>query len=938
MSAFTPQQSEAITASGNVLVVAGAGTGKTHTLISRCLRLVTEERVSIENVLMVTFTEAAAAEMRARLRSGLQTLHFENPEDEHLAEQLALLDTARISTLHGFCLQLLREHFHALGLDPQFSVLDEQQTRPLQREALDEILERHYLAPADTDPVQKLIRVLGRGSDEGIRKLVVKLHSFTQSLARPEAWMRQQELYFAKTQPDKWRNSFIEAVMTVRTEWLAEIRQHQGTAAVDISIEALEQMSKQPAFTEAADLVRLIHSADKDKKKNWPRGSIGKVRDLIKAFFEEVEFLAALTPVEKQDPLSDDWSWCREQMLALLSLVREFGVVFAGKKRELGGVDFSDMEQSSLRMLCGDDGAVTPVALEWQGRLAHVVVDEYQDINAAQDAILAALSRTGVDANRFLVGDAKQSIYRFRLANPGIFQAYHRAWSDGNAGRSLSLTQNFRSRAAILNFVNGLFGSLMREEVGGVNYESLQFGDESSRIAISTKPGDSKCVELHIIAKSDEEADEAEDEAEDSGTATPDLPGVEREARLVARRLRELKEGKHQVWDKNSNCFRDVKWNDMAVLLRSPNGRAEAFAMEFNRAGIPLSAARDGFFSSLEVSDLLNLLKLLDNPLQDVPLVAVLRSPLVGLTLEELARIRAGAGRELFWTSLLKWRDVMRDAWCVNEQLETRAIPHAPRTTHHALLAKIDTFVESIHRWRELVRQTSLSQTLETALVETHYESLLLAGEHGVERAANVRRLLDLARQFDPYQRQGLHRFLKFIRLQEDEEFDLQPAAAPTDDAVRLMSVHKSKGLEFPVVVLASLGTNFNEQDLRGAVLFNEQHGLCPRITPPGSEESYQGLTHWMARRTEKRELRGEELRLLYVATTRARDHLILVGTANSKAADVFWPVAMDLRIGTSEALSARSHLGWLLRWMPSVTSSENWKDDRTGENDLLRW
>jgi ATP-dependent helicase/nuclease subunit A len=344
-----------------------------------------------------------------------------------------------------------------------------------------------------------------------------------------------------------------------------------------------------------------------------------------------------LPDAQGSDPLAQDWEWVRQHMAALVSLTREFTARFAAAKRELAGVDFADLEQCALQLLRNP-----AMANEWRARLAQVFVDEYQDINAAQDAIITALSRTGAAANRFMVGDVKQSIYRFRLANPKIFGDYDKRWSRPDAdGRRLPLTENFRSREALLTFVNLFFSAVMRPAVGGVPYEALQFGAPGARGALTQKPGDPPCVELHLIAKADDEngADEPASESSEE-KVIPDLPAVQREARLLARRLRELKEKHHQIWDAERKAFRQVEWGDMAVLLRSPSGRAEAFAMEFSKAGVPLIAARDGFFASLEVSDLLNLLRLLDNPLQDVPLAAVLRSPLIRLTLDELAQVR----------------------------------------------------------------------------------------------------------------------------------------------------------------------------------------------------------------------------------------------------------------------------------------------------------
>ncbi len=956
MSNFTPQQSAAIHGTGNLLVVAGAGTGKTHTLIARCLRLILEERVSVESILMVTFTEAAAAEMRGRLRAELLKRQTAQPDDEWLAQQLALLDTAYICTLHSFCLQLAREHFHELGLDPQFSILDETQTRPLQRAALDDLFEQHYTSNAEISAaVRELIRSVGRGGDGVIRKLVLKLHAFSQSLPDPAAWLDEQARRFSETEPHVWRQDFARAVGQLRDEWGVRLCEVRGqTTALKLSSDALQALPVQPDFAAAAKAIHAIATAD--SAENWPRGTKGKFRDPLKSFFEEAAFLGSLAPTEGNDPLAQDWNWARASMLALLSLVRDFATDFAARKREFGGVDFTDLEQCALRLLRDET-----ITAEWRARLAHIFVDEYQDINAAQDAILTALSRSGDAGNRFLVGDVKQSIYRFRLANPHIFQSYEASWrtreipspglpatlspSDGERdgvrghlfppGLALSLTENFRSRQAILDFVNPLFAALLRPDIGGVGYEPLEFGAPQQRAALANQ---APRVELHLIAKSDpNESSDTTDEEAEVATAPTDLLAVEREARLIAHRFRALHDTQHQIWDKETNQLRPVKWSDMAVLLRSPSGRAEAFAKEFSRAGIPMNAARDGFFTSLEVSDLLNLLRLLDNPLQDIPLAAVLRSPLVGLTMDELVAVRLAERRDLLWPALNKFRHESERRLQAAERHRHEELPLEDAVPSE-LLAKVATFLDQFQRWRELARQTSLSQTLETALHDTQYEPLLLAGPRGAERLGNVRRLLDLARQFDPYQRQGLYRFLRFVRTQEDEELDLEPATAPSADAVRLLSVHRSKGLEFPVVALACLGTRFNEQDLGGAILLDEQLGLCPKITPPGADQSYPSLPHRLARLNERRELRGEELRLLYVAMTRARDTLLLVGTTSKLATEARWPSSPETTLETKAVLNARSHLEWLQLWLPLATSDADWSDDQHGANRLLTW
>lgn len=915
MNPLTPQQSAAVHATGNLLLVAGAGTGKTHTLTARCLRLILEDHVPVTSLLMVTFTEAAAAEMRSRLREAL--LHaaaasdLEPSQQEWIAEQLALLDTAFIGTLHSFCLQLAREHFHELSLDPQFIILDETQTRPLQRAALDDLLEHLYAGTDETSVAgRELIRTVGRGADSDIRKLILKLHAFTQSLPNPAAWLDTQSQRFATAEPTEWRQCFAVATAQLRDEWGDAVQAARGqTTALRLCSEALRALPGTPDYPAATTAIRAILAAD--IKENWPHGTKGRFRKPLEKFFEAAQFLGALLPDGKRDPIAEDWGWGRASMQALLALVRAFRTDYAARKREFGGVDFADLEQYALQLLRDDR-----IAGHWRERLNHVVVDEYQDINAAQDAILTALSRRDEPGNRFLVGDVKQSIYRFRLANPHIFQGYEAKWRQHRGGNALSLTENFRSREAILAFINPLFVALIRPEIGGVSYEPLVFGAPDQRAVLSHQ---GPRVEFHLVAAADESAaaTEADDDDDDAANPAPDMQSTEREARLIAHRLRQLRDTQHQVWDKNAKALRDVRWSDMAVLLRSPRGRAEAFAKEFNRLGIPLNAARDGFFSSLEVSDLLNLLRLLDNPLQDIPLAAVLRSPLVGLTMDELVAVRLADRGDLLWPAL------------------NRAA--RSQDTQSPLRAKAAAFLDQFHRWRELARQTSLSQTLETALHDTHYEPLLLAGPRGAERLANVRRLLDLARQFDPYQRQGLYRFLRFVRTQEDEELDLEPAAVPAADAVRLLSVHRSKGLEFPVVALACLGTRFNEQDQGSPVLLDEHLGLCPKITPPGAELSYASLPHRLARGNARRELRGEELRLLYVAMTRARDTLILVGTTRDSDHKARWPGTTETALATQAILKARSHLDWLRLWLPTATRDEEWAG-QGGGNRLLTW
>lgn len=925
MSNATPQQRAAIEAKGNVLLVAGAGTGKTTTLVSRCLRLILEENVAIDRILMVTFTEAAAAEMRHRIRAALQKKLAETPDNLRLAEQLALLDTSSISTLHAFCLRLVREHFHELQIDPQLTVLDEQQTRPLAEEVLEDLFQRAYTdTSARGEQVRELIERYGRGDDKSIRRLVWQLHVFMQSLAQPHAWLADTLSFYVGDQPDLWNSAFIQGAMDWATEWQDIVAETSRDAANLSAInEALGSFLASPSPERLSTALKAISIADED----WKHGT-KKFRKPLEPFFDDADFLRALLPVDGKSPIAEDWQQVRGMMRALLELTQEFTECYRTAKRDLGGVDFADLEQLSLQLLLDANGEPTATARSWQQRFDHIFVDECQDINAAQDAIIRSVSRSGTEANRFMVGDVKQSIYRFRLANPHIFQTYEQNWKTaGEHHQVLPLTENFRSREGVIDSVNAFFGFLMRPTLGGLRYDTeaaLQFGDRESRAAFS-RAGSEKTpttgiwpepgirTELHLIVN-DKDAEGDDDWA--------DLLSAEREARIVAQRLRELHAGKHQIWDKDAEEFRAVEWSDMAILMRSAAGKAEAYVRACHEAGVPLLAERAGFFTAIEVLDLVNLLSLLDNPLQDIPLLAVLRSPLVGLSLDELAFIRASRKQDCCWLALHQWH---------RENLGIEKVATTWRL--------IDDFFRRHTAWRALIRQTSLSVCLDRVLSETHYEAFLLTMDRGEERVANVKQLLDLARRYDPYQRQGLFRFLKFIEAQEEVEQDLEPASPRHPDAVQFMTIHKSKGLEFPVVVVADIDTRFNTRVKEDDILRDEQFGISPRVVLPESDQRYPTIAHWVVKRREQRETLNEEVRLRYVAMTRARDTLILTGTGSTKLLKERWgdPSGVSARV-EFEARRASSFYSWLILWLRETTTYEHWQGDYAGATDLIRW
>ena len=919
---LTHAQQRAVAARGNVLVVAGAGTGKTSTLVERCLACLLDEKppASLDEILMVTFTDAAAAEMRQRIRSHLEEKLAGYADHLRWQEQLALFETAHIGTLHSFCLQLLRQHFYELELDPQLAVLPEEEARLLAEETLDEILRRHYAGDTTFAPaVQQLIQSHGRGWDQPIRALVMRLHNYTQTLRDPEGWYSAQLAIFESVEPVQWQEWLIAGVNDWRNRWLPALAAIPGNAKAAEGAAVLESLPVSPSREECAAVLEQVRLLD----ANWPARQKTALRKPLEDFFDEAQFLGSLACRNRDaDPLAEDWGWIRGQMGALLNLAREFSTEFAKAKRELGMVDFHDLEQHALRLLWDRaTGQPTEVARQWREKLRFVFVDEYQDINDAQDAILKALSRDEPAANRFLVGDVKQSIYRFRLADPRIFLHYTETWR-GQAGTTVPLVDNFRSAEAILNFVNALFSGLMRREIGGVVYDEearLRFGDPEHRAALSVGEDKAPRVELQLRLR-DAESATATEGVSDSGLDVGNLEEAGKEARLVALRLRSLITETHFVWDQERQIMRPAEWRDIAVLLRSPAGKAEVFAREFARLGVPLVVARSGFYDSTEVADLLSLLQLLDNPLQDLPALAVLRSLLVGMSLAELAKIRLTLPRGHIWTALQRY--------------------HSTQIDHSGWL-KVERFFNNYTVWRRLARQVSLSRCLETVLEATHYADWLLTQSRGEQRHANVRRLVALAQQFDRFQRQGLYRFLRFVEAQQAAEIGPETATASGENAAALMSIHQSKGLEFPVVVVADLGKSFNLSDLRAEIILDEVYGLCPQIKPPQTGQRYPSLPYWLARQRQKQEFLGEELRLLYVAMTRARDLLILSGSFSGKKFATQSRTGGDLN--TAWLLAARNYLDWIIAWAGTTAAfGEGGPTEATpvsnGQSKWWRW
>lgn len=975
MSAPTPQQSLAIRSTGDVLVMAGAGAGKTSTLVSRILdrALDAQPRTPVDRMLVVTFNEAAAAEMRHRLALALEVRLRAEPEDAWIAEQRALLDTAYVSTLHAFCLRLVREHFHDLELDPQFTVQDEVQNRVQRTAVLRDLLRKHL---DQSTPQNAHIRTfLTRHARENIDALharILEVHDYARSLPEPQPWIDAQLAAYRSESPELWRIQAGPGIAQWASGWLDHVRRliaidpenppARGCAA---ALEALVRLSPHPGSvppdiaTLSSHLVRLVAAGDKSSlEKRKAAGWLKPLKKLLEEARVVHELLAPGTSESEPSALVQDWHACRHDVVALLELVREFDRAFTQARRAAAVVDFADLEQLALQLLW-DPVARQPTRLAhlWQGVFDFVCVDEYQDINGAQDRILQCVSREGDRANRFLVGDIKQSIYRFRRADPRIFQNYARLWRTGDHHTVAPLTENFRSHQAVLHFVNALFRLIMRPEVGGVAYDTeaeLQVGAPEARPYFREQAEGR--IELHLLltgltapdaetgttAATPAGADiSPTEDAPESGGETDDLDIEETQARLTARRLRDLHDAGCPIWDSTIRSTRPARWRDMVVLHPAPRSVSERWARAFAAEGVPLDARRGGFFEALEVSDLIHLVRLLDNPRQDLPLLAVLHSPLVGMTVEELAMIRITSPSLTLWPALVALAGVFQIDPKTIAATGSHPAPAPPadpelRSVLATARAKAGQFLEAHARWRRIATQGSLAACLETVLAETGYEAWILGQERADAKRANLHRLLALSRQFDDFQRHGLFRFIQFLEAQSDAADRMESAPAASGDSVRLLSMHQSKGLEFPVVVAAGLGRRFNDEDLKRDWLLDSDYGICPPVIPQDRPGRYHSLPRWLAGHRQRRDLIGEQIRLLYVACTRAAERLLLVGTTRESRLTTWAECQGTLTLRA--LLEAQSPLDWIGPLLPSLAGVENLDLRESGRSERLLW
>ena len=926
---WTPDQLAAIRhAGGGLLVSAAAGSGKTSVLAERCVHVVCDakETCAVHELLVVTFTEAAAAEMKDRIGRALSDRH-QLKQTDHTARQMSLIDRASISTLHGFCARLLRQHFHRLGLDPAFRILDRDEAALLKQEvARDLFADRYNAADAAGQQFRGLIDLYGDGNDERLIGQVIDVHNAMGSVADPAGWMADAQRRLAEVADGPLADSVLgkrylddlrRDLLAVQREceaagkfvknlggfdkYVAHLRTLYGQVKQLVDTLDAHGLDALAAAVERLTVAKMASVASIVPNKDVAYARVDKVNRLVKTgrwrgkklAFSEPQWRAGTRATQ---PHAD----------ALLSLVADYGDAYRVAKDSAGSLDFNDLERLTLDVLSDGGGRPSAVARSYHAQFRHVMVDEFQDINEVQDAILSRLSRECLDrpngSNLFCVGDVKQSIYRFRLADPAQFLARRKRYADDpERGRVIDLQQNFRSRAPLLEAVNSVFRTLMTEEAVDIEY------DESQRLVPgATFPAGGGTaftgspIELHLLPKV---VNTAAPEADEAGDAV-DLDRTQREAVLVGHRILEmlgrLDRPRMTVADRDGTT-RPASFKDCVVLLRSMKFKAETFAKQLRGMNIPVHAeSNTGYFDATEVNDVLSLLRVLDNGRQDVPLAAVLRSPLANLPEPEdaLARVR------------LAFPATGDAAVPFHVAVHRYAAEHQDE-----LAAKLTDVLAQLAGWRQTARDRPVAELLWAVYAQTGYLAFCGGLPRGEQRQANLLELHDRARQFGEFRRQGLGRFLAFLeKLRTESEIGQAAIASEAEDVVRIMSIHRSKGSEFPIVIVPDLGKGFNTTDLNGSILMDRQLGLGLRVVDEERQVRYPSLAWTVVQQSLKQQTLAEEMRVLYVALTRAKEHLILIGTAEDSAWNRWrqqW-AGHDGPLPTETVLEAKTPLDWV--------------------------
>ena len=965
---FTPEQQRVIELhNSNILVSAAAGSGKTAVLVERIIRMICdgEHPADIDRLLIVTFTNAAAAEMRERIAAGITARLEADPGNEHIQKQSALLHNAQITTIDSFSLFLIRNHFNEIGLDPDFRVADEGEIKLLQQEVLAQLLEDAYagqFVPEAPEQFHACVEYFCPGGRESVlEQHILNLSRYAGSFPWPAEWLEERKNDYAAGDMEALVHSDYGQYLTERVnrtvegclEKLREVKRlcelpdgpYMYGELTEAEIEQLERLTSCKDLEEQAAKIPAVIFARLPSKKD---DSVDPAkRELAKAIRNSVkDTLSDLSESYFKTPLElavEQGKACREPLRMLLDLVLEFDRRLLAAKQERHLIDFSDMEHYALQILLkrekveesdgtGTDRAKTKyrivpsdVAMEYRQYFQEILIDEYQDSNLVQEYLLSAISGEEEGRyNRFMVGDVKQSIYKFRLARPELFLEKYDTYQETGDLCRIDLAKNFRSRIQVVDAVNGVFSRIMSREIGGIAYD-----DKAALYPGAVYPAQEDPAygsELLLIRKPEkgerEESGIGEQHAEGAGVLV-DYDNVRQlEALAIAARIKQLK-GSLQVMEKSTGELRPVRYSDMVILLRTTSGWDEEFKKILEQQGIPVYiTSKTGYFGALEVQELLQFLRVLDNPRQDIPLFGVMQSVFGGFTQEEIAQIRSGGEghsrkRMTLYEAL---KEVAQSGRTVEEGEEISAGESAGEEAE--LSQKADTFLQRIGHYRDLTPFTSIRDLLQRILDDYDYLNYVTALPAGSKRRANVEMLLTKASAFEKTSYFGLFHFIRY--MEQLEKYDVDYGEADTldenADVVRIMSIHKSKGLEFPVVFVSGLSKRFNMQDANQSLIVDMDLGVAVDYVDSVRRIKNKTLRRTVLSAKMKEDNLAEELRVLYVALTRAREKLIL--TSVLEKAKEKWELSQmtgQEKLTYLDFCEAGSYMDFLLPILPKT-------------------
>lgn len=880
---WTKEQQDAIYKKGsNILVAAAAGSGKTAVLVERIIEKILKDKIDIDKLLVVTFTNAAASEMRERVLDAIYKKLDEEPENENLQRQLILLGKANICTIHSFCLDVIRNNFYEIDLPSNFRIATEEEVSLLKQEVLEDLFESLY--EEENENFSKLVDTYTsyRG-DEKLKEIILKIYNFIQSFPFPEEWLEeniakfeyQENTDFSKTDFGKIllgeiKEEIIDGINNIkvyRNKTEKHFELDKFTQVLNEDIEKLKAFEKavDSSWDEAYDYYSTFKFA------TWPRTKVDmelkdeakSVRDMVKG--NVLDMAKGILLYKSEEAFSDLFEM-HSILVMLKDVILNFSENYIAKKRERNIIDFNDIEHFALKILVkkDEDGnhVATETAKKYQEKFEEIAIDEYQDSNQVQEFILSKISRSN---NIFMVGDVKQSIYKFRGACPKLFLEKYNTYSlDGNElGLKIQLFKNFRSAENVLDFTNKVFESIMSENLGDINYTEEEFLNLGAEY--EDKENGVGKAELHIIELDEEEDDIfidtecSEEEGSDIEEDGRVLEKQEIEAKFVANKIEELISNKVIIKDKKEG-YREITYKDIVILLRSTSNIAPIFEKELLNRDIPVyTDATSEYLDTIEIQTIMNLLKVLDNPINDIALVSVLRSQIGGFTDNELVEMRLINKDTNFYKTLIEAKDKATDK----------------------LKTKITNFLNKIEDWREKSEYLNLAELIWKIYNDTGFYNYVSLMPNGSLRQANLKMLFERAKEYEKTSFKGLFNFIRFIERIKMGSSDLSSAKiiGENENVVRIMSIHKSKGLEFPVVFLANTSKQINLQDLKENILLNEKLGLGPEYINYDRGIRYSTSAKTAIKIDGKRESIAEEMRILYVALTRAKEKLIISGT-----------------------------------------------------------